>query len=462
MAKKNNKPATTAEKKDEKVTKAPANKAQEKASTQKEKKEKKERVPEFIPEEVKDEVTFVPKEQVDKELIPLATGMPTRSSVDAKAKLVEYGYNRFINNQEFREKNPELHKVYAHNIDVVWLLAMVDIQNELHERKETDLVVKIPVEEIMPLQEIAASLGITLASHKALPSSKGEAQLEIDFGKTEIPKELRNVGKMPEDPDLDPKKQRTAKELAEVLNYLMRKERNIAVALVNTVEWYRKNRIEQASTADGKLAIDNKTVEELINEIFTIINVGDLGIFKGLGSTVYMYTKLHGSPIAAHSLLHHHMSKCGWSEEDIASACKALVQENFRLKKREDDKLNIFDDKAIQATIANLGNQYLDKVFEFANATTDGEDNADKKNEIEYNKSWANRLLQLVKINYFPSGYKPTTDELRMKIGQILNLYRDPMDRLEEYKDTTVEVEYPQKSKEKETKKEETEAPKKN
>lgn len=438
---KEQKPAPSPAPEKQKENKANADKKPaEKSSTQKPKKDK---TPTVIAEEVHE--GFQPSIPIGKE----ALEQTKYSSTDAKARLVEYGFHRFVNNQAFKDKYPEQYNAVAQSVDAVWLLAMVDVQNELSERiSGGELIAKVSPDQIMPLQEVAGMLGITLATPKVIEAKDGSKQLEIDFSKTEIPEELRNAGGAPKEaPDLDPKKPRTAEELADVLYYLMRDTRNIAVALVNTVEWYRKNRIEQAGTADGKLAVDNKSVEELIKEIFNIIDVTKLGIFRGLGSTVYMYTNMHGSPIAAHALLHAHMSKCGWGEEDIASACKALIQENFRLKTIENKDLQPKDNKAIRAIVENIGNDYIDSIFANAHATVT-EENKDKENEIKFEKDKANKILQLVRANYFPSAYKPTDDELRMKIGQIINLYRDPMERLAEYENGNMIGEYPQKKEE--------------
>lgn len=419
----------------------------EKKPTQK--KEKKEHIPTIIPDESenKPSIAITKKSNIDTPI--------QQSSVDAKAKLVEYGYHRFVNNQEMKDKYPEQYAACVKNVDMVWLLAMIDTQKELEQRVASgEFVVRVDTKDLMPLQEVASMLGIELATSKALPCNPTDTQLEIDFSKSNIPETLKNEDNVVNIPDLDPKKPRTAEELATVLNYLIRADRNIATSLVNTVEWYRTNRIEQAISADSKLAVDAKSVEELINEIFNIIDVSKLGIFKGLGSTVYMYTKLHNSPVAAHSLLHKHMSKCGWSEADIASACKALVQENFRLKNLENKDSNPLDDEAIKAIMSNIGESYINKVFDYAHMQIDN--TTENKNEAEVNKAWANRLIQIVRQSYFAPNYKPSDDELHMKIGQIINLYRDPMDRLEAYRDTEVVGEYPQ-TKTVEVKKEETE-----
>ena len=79
------------------------------------------------------------------------------------------------------------------------------------------------------------------------------------------------------------------------------------------------------------------------------------------------------------------------------------------------------------------------------NATKSDEDSK-KKIDLEEAKKNATKIIQNVRMNFFPEKTTPTDDQLRMVIGQIINLYRDPMDRLAEYevaKDITVSCEYP-------------------
>ena len=62
-------------------------------------------------------------------------------------------------------------------------------------------------------------------------------------------------------------------------------------------------------------------------------------------------------------------------------------------------------------------------------------------------------VLGSVKTNFFSKDESPTPDELRLKVGQIINLYRDPASRLAAYCQSSitspVEKEYPEKSPEK-------------
>jgi hypothetical protein len=408
-------------------------KKEEKKPTQQtaDKGKKSPKIPTIIPE-VEEKVGKIPA---------IGNGIPigsNRSSADAKAMLAYVGYQRFINNEEYKNQSPESYANTARSIDAVWLLGMIDIKNEFAERSAAgEFVCKLPAEQIFRLQDIADSLGITLAEPKALPGKENEGQLAIDFNSpdTKIPEELKeNKSEAPAKPiSLDPKDINSLEELVTVLDHLMRKDRNIATNIVNTVEWYRVYCINKEDNAEKKIELDNRTVAEWIEEIFHIIN--SVPLMNGLGRTVYLYTAAQGSPVSAHSLLHKHMAPCGWSEEQIASTLKVLLQENFRYKLKSDENLKATDDKALQAVIGNVGRKYIDDLFNTISAGVTSKPGDKDYSEQQEALKLAKKQFDLVSQNYFPEGQHPSKDEVRMKIGQIINLYRDPMDRLAEYEE---------------------------
>lgn len=406
----------------------------------------------------KSKVPTVIAEEVDATALGRQLGIPidgavksSQSSTDAKAMLVNYGYQRFINNKEFKEQYPEKYAQTAQAIDAVWLLAMVEVKNEFAERTDRgEFIVQISPDQIIPLNEVAEMMGIKLAAPKAIEGPNGEQQLAIDFGKAEAPDELKDKhtanmgGAAPEVPELDIEKISTDEQIKAALEYLIRKDRNIAVNLVNTVEWYRTLRITKEQNTDKRLKLDDRTVFDWITEIFSIIEPS--GLFNGLGKAVYMYTAQHQSPIVAHSLLRTHMKPMGWNDEQVMQAAKALIQERFRMKQKENSELKVTEDKALQALVNNLGNDYITKVLHDYHMIISSDEDPKKKIDLEEAKKNATKIIQNVRMNFFPEKTTPTDDQLRMVIGQVINLYRDPMDRLAEYevaKDIVVSGEYP-------------------
>lgn len=399
-------------------------------------KKKEEKIPTIIPEDATGKNS--PEKKAVERAANLITGIPTagipigsrESSVDGKAMLAFVMQQRYANNEELKKQYPELYADINRSIDVVTLLALVDVRQDLFDRGERgELQLQIAADQVLPLQSMAEMLGIKLAPAKALPGNDG--QMSINFSESEVPTELANSKPKVEIPELDPNKIANDEELKTALNYLISKEKNVAENIVNTVEWYRVYRGLKETDADKKLALDEKTVTDWINEIFSIIQ--PTAILRGLGRAVYLYTSQTGSPCMAHSIMHTHMSKAGWSEEQVAEALRALIGENFRYKLKDDPEAKPEEDKAINAITGLLGNDYIDKLFADYTITTDGVEDS-KKTELEAAREVARKVLGSIRINYFDKQKEtPTLDKMRMVVGQIINLYRDPADRLAEY-----------------------------
>ena len=431
--------------------------AQKDAPKSPDKPKKTEKIPTIIPEDANDGLKGQ-KKALDRaaSLVGGATGIPMgspSSSLDGKAMLSYVMWDKYGKNEELQKHYPELYTDLMKSIDVVTLLALVDVRQELLSRNEKgELNLVIDADQILPLQNMAGLLGIKLAPAKALPGKTDDKQLAIDFAKSEIPAELtpKTTEVKATVPELDPNKITNDEELKSALEYLISKDKNVADNIVNTVEWYRVFCGLKENDANKKLALDEKSVTDWINDIFKIIQPSYL--MNGLGRAVYLYTSQTGSPCMAHAILHHHMSKLGWSEEQVAEALRALISENFRYKLKDDANLKPNEDKALKAITGILGEDYITKLFNDFNISTDGVAD-DKKAALEADRTAARMVLGSVKSNYFDKPKRKfTVDDLRLVVGQIINLYRDPADRLAEYcQDTIVapkEEEYPKKAEE--------------
>lgn len=458
----NNQPAKQPETKQEAKKADPPKKEEKKEAKAPNppKKAKEEKIPTLIPEEAGEKASS--EEKAIKRATALVNGVTgagipigsSSSSPDGKAMLAFVMQQRYANNEELEKHYPELYHDINRNIDVVTLLALVDIRQDLFNRGERgELELISDPNNILRLQSMAELLGIKLSPAKALPNKNGDTQMAIDFAKAEVPEELsKDAGKRSaakEVPELDPNKVNTSEELTAALTHLTTNSQNIPTNIVNAVEWYRNYCILKADTANKKLEMDDKSVADWLNDIFTIVQPQSL--LKGLGRAVYLYTSQTGSPCMAHAILHPYLTKAGWSEDQVASTLKALIQENFRYKLANDEKkeLKPSDDKALQALVGTQGNDYINKLLsDFALDIKSVKD--DEKNEAENSKKLAAMTVSTVRKNYFPKDSKPSTDEVRMAIGRIINLYRDPADRLAEYCQdyviTPKEGEYPEKA----------------
>ena len=409
---------------------------EEKKEEKKDKKDKKEKkVPTFIPEEVHHDELRVQKSS--------AGSAVQRSSADAKSRIMTVIWEKYGKDADFAKQYPEAYTDMMRNLDVVTVLALADIQNELQERTASgELKLTVAADQIMPLQNIAGMLGIELCEVKALPGNTDDKQLKINF-----PEELKEK-KEEKKPELDPSKISSDEELKKAIEFLLRETPNVAVNIASTIQWYHDYCIFKTDNADKKLEYDNRAISEWVNDIFS--KVQPTAILRGLGRSLYLYTKETGSPITAHTVLHHHLSQLGYSEEAIADLVKALITEQFRYNLSTDPKANKDpkEDKAMMAIISNIGNDYIDTLFNNFNA----EITKDTTNEEQFQIKKAKEIVGRVRTNYLKdeaSEKKCTEDALRMAIGRIINLYRDPMNPLMEYTQGSVtsskEGEYPPK-----------------
>lgn len=443
-----------------KTEKQPAQKGAEQQS--KKKQQPKDKTPLVLAEEVTEEVKLGKAIGVPMSNESLATAK--MSSTDAKAQLVNYGYNRFINNQEFKDSCPEAYAHTARAIDTVWLLAMIDVRNEIKLLNAAGrLIVKVEEDQVMPLKEVADMLGIEFATPKAITGPDGEKQLAFDFTdpETKVPPVLEEGAKpQPKvEPDMDYDKVGSDHEkIVEVLDFLLHSDRNLVIALDKTIEWYRGLCIHNAAKSEDKLLIDAKPVNEWIEEIFGIVK--PTGLLRGLGRTVYLRTKHEGSPVAAHCLLHGQLPS--WSDDDIARMLQVLIKENFRYNLESDlidlkgepmktkTTMSPTEDKAIQSILGNLGVKYVDDLMADYSASVPEGATDEQLAEIKDKRANARKIISMVKANYYRGSIEPTTEQYRFAVGKIINTYRQPMDKLAEFDGDypILTGEYPPKAKE--------------
>lgn len=415
----------------------------EKQPTQKEvekPKFKKEKTPTVIAEEVS------PEEAV--RTLAKSVGTPTTgsstSSTDAKAMLAFVGHERFTKNEELKKNYPEQYNAINQAINAVWFLGMLGVQQELESlQADGKLQLIVSPDQVMPLQEMADMFGVKLAAPKELPGAT-DGQLAIPFSAkdTVIPEQLKDpkLAKT-EVPETDIEKVGTDHEkICAALDYLLRKNRNLVISLVDTVEWYRKLCINNAKTADEKLALNDRQIDEWINEIFHLVSVA--GLMKGLGRSVYLYTKKEGAPVSAHCIVHGSIPSV--SDDEIVRIIRTIIQENFRynLEDKIDANGNVIktekvenpsDDKAIRATMGVVGVEYIDKLMHDYTCSVPEGATDEQLAEIKIARDAARKVISLVRANYYPGKVPPTNEQLRFAVGKIINCYRSPMDQIAEF-----------------------------
>lgn len=432
--------ATTSPKKEEKQqTQTKTDKQTAQKDTAQQQKSKKEKIPTVIAEDASEEAMRTLTKSVGTSI------SSSSSSTDAKAMLAFVGHQRFTNNEDLKKNFPEQYNAINQAINAVWFLGMIGVQQEMMGMQaEGKLQLVVSPEQVMPLQEMANMFGVKLAAPKALPGSV-DGQLAIPFSAQEtiIPEELKDpkLAKKLEVPELDIEKVGSDHEMiCSALEYLLRKNRNLVISLIETVEWYQKLCINNESSADTKLALNNREINEWIDEIFHLVPVN--GLLKGLGRSVYLYTKNEGSPVSAHCLLHGQLPNC--PEDDVVRILRVLVQENFRynLEEKIDAKGNVLktekvenptDDKAVQASIGVLGVEYVNTLMSDYSASVPEGATEEQLEEIKEKRNRARKILSLVRANYYPGKVEPTTEQLRFAVGKIINCYRSPMEQIAEF-----------------------------
>lgn len=422
--------------------KKPEQKKSEQKKQEQKKPKKEEKVPTIIPEEV--------SEVEAREKVSKLVEIPTNISENSNSNYPMLGYvmwEKYGKNVELQKQYPEFYNSMMRSLDVVVMLGLIDARQDLLNRGEKgELTFNVDPSMIMPLQNIAEMLGVTLSTTKTIESKSGEQQLQLQF--KEVPEELKDNKKI-DTYEVDPSKITTEEELKNSLDGMIRDGHNIAENLSKTVNWYREYKLFKEENADNKLKIDNMSVGEIMNEIFKLIQ--PTSILKGLGRSIYLYAKGQKSPVMAHAILHHHIAKFGWTEEDIASAVRCLITEQFRYNLEKNSKLQEKDDDAVMSLISNLDNTYINGLFDDLTLDPKQEGDDTKRDELENRKGIAQKIIGSVRTNYFEKDAqnKITRDELQLAVGRIINLYRDPMFRLAEYMGTSYTApktgEYPEK-----------------
>lgn len=409
----------TAEKKQEEVVTPPVQEQEtkEQKEDKQPKKEAKKKPAVVIPEVVEEN-----KETKDSKALANIPIGSTGSSFDAKAMLAFTMNDRYAHNKELSEHYPEFYQSMNRNIDVVVVLSLIDLRNELASKNERgEIKLTISPDQVIQLNEAAAMLGITLAPTKELPSKDSkDTQLSLDFTESKIPESLQEKKEEhTEKVELDPKKITTDEQVAAALSHLLSTGKNIVENIINTVEWYRVYSITKEENAEKKLSLDDRSVGEWLGEIFS--KVPTTCIFNGFGSAMYNYTVTEGNPLHAHSITHSYASRAGWSEDQVADLIKCFITGKYNLKVKEGTTQdNPKENKAIVAIVGDLGLDFVNKLFE------------DLNSEDPIVKAQAKKTVECVRNHYFKKEDKVDLDALRLKVGQIINLYRDPMNRIEE------------------------------
>lgn len=356
-------------------------------------------------------------------------------SADSKVGLATLMQKRYIDNPEAPLKYSQAFINEADNlIDNIALLAILDLREDCIERG-LDLTAEFNGNRVFQVTEACKMLGITLPKPKLLESGQAELNFtdaKVDANIEEAVKQDRKAKKRIADkvPELDPSKITTNEEVIAALEYLLRSNSNGIKGLIATADFLRDHLIFKTTKPEEKAELKAKTIGEWLEEILKLVKPTLL--LTGIGRNIYVNVAQDGNPLAGHALTHNQVLDEKriplLTEVQIADVITTLLRHNamFTLKNEPEEMKgkSIADDRAIQALLQGSG-ALIDKIMSQAEAV-------DKK---AYN---------MIKNAYFPAGvsYVNLEDQMRTKLGQILNLYLPIAERMEQFPEI-VEGEYP-------------------
>lgn len=328
-------------------------------------------------------------------------------SPDAKAHLAYTMQKRWENSE-----NSEFKNSLGTSIDIVVFLSLVDIADSLTEDKRFTFLAD-PM-QIMDIEGMAKHLGIKLNMNydkKLLESGDvKEVQTELEF--VDIPEELTEEEEVI-DPITDPNEITSIDQLPDSLNNIMNnsKNTNMVEGLVKAQDFLRSAKIKLATDTESKLRAESESMSSILEELFNLIKVTPL--ITGLGSTLALYTSQNGNPAMSHAILHRHLAPMGWDEYEIADALTQIIKAGKK-------------EQAIKNLKPNSLYKELDRMFD------EVEMSKLSKNERRDAEAAKNRTIGTVKGCY-KLDRNASSEELKHRIGSILNLYVAPELREEKY-----------------------------
>lgn len=352
----------------------------------------------------------------------------SKMSPDAKVNLACLMQKRYIDNPDASMKYPQAFLDEADNlIDNIALLAILDIREDCIERG-LDLNTTVNSARLLNMTEACKMLGITLPKPKLL--SDGQQQLNfvdatVDANIEKVVKEDRQARKRIEEkiPVLDPSKITTEEEVIAALEYQLRLTQNGTKNIIATIDWLRDYTLFKTTKSEEKPALKLEPMSYWIDEIFK--RVKPTMILTGIGRSIYTNIACDGNPLCGHAIIHNQAMKENregmLTEVQIAEFVTALLKHNaLFVLNEESEKMKdktIIDDRAMQALLK--GNETL------IDGVMSQKEPVDKK------------IYNMIRNAYFPAGagiiYVDFDEQIRTKLGQILNLYLPISERMERY-----------------------------
>lgn len=413
--------------------------------------------------------TEVVNEEGTKKIVEtIAAGKGSASlSLDGQVRLLDLASRRFVENPNAEGKYG---KEFVDSMDRLTAAGIVAVFADVAANDTSQFAYVINKSCYPALVSAANSIGVTLPDVKLLaaPVDKNGTvnenavvvktdQIKVSEETKTQAKEEKNIaeqgaaGKL----ELDPEKvaHMGEEDLNKALKFILidnlKKNKSPKNALIETVEFMQKYRLELANQAENAGEARQKAFERSMYEILkdAFEHVKPTIHLKGIGVGMHAIMTETGSVLPAFLILRGHMTDKGkdkpdWDDQSIADATRALIEiiANDRIENAK-ALLETLDPKEKDAKARKAGYEREIKdneniLNELSNVSFDF---LDKDNE-DVHKAFGRILQQYYKdvdVNERPL-YENLEANLRMQGGIILNLFRAPGNKHQNYDETNL------------------------
>lgn len=388
----------------------------------------------------KEEVQLVETETVETVVNRLSGNKKSTTatmSPDSKVTLASLIQKTFIEDPNAPLKYAQIVLDEMDNIKVdLIVLSLLDLRGECQERG-IDLNIMVANDrKFLQLEAACKMLGVEMGKPKLLENQ----QLGLNFAESKVDANMektianeRAARKAIEEhvPELDPSKITTDEEVNSALEYQMRSSANGIQSLIATVEWLRNYRLFKTKKTDERLALDDKPIGYWVDEILTMVKPTLL--LTGIGRAIRNNIVSDKNPVFGHTLTRMQATlKDGTlliNDKQIANLVVTLLKAtaSFALKNEpEEAQADALKDDTALATLINGSGALVDQI-------------------VARGDAMEKKVFNVVLKSYYPNAEPSpeTTEKVRNKIGQILNLYLPESDRMEQYPEDFDMQEYP-------------------
>lgn len=373
-------------------------------------------------------------EQVAKTEVQSISGVNHGMSADTFARLGCLIQARYVEGNNLGKKYPSQFINTMNDYADVCVIGALVLASEEAKSRGGSLQLLLPPDKVQTIINAANSIGICLPEAKMIESKNGKetaVQAQLDFKDAKVPEAIEKAAKeqinATEVIELDPKKIDSLDNLYKAGSAILsdNKRGTFAKRVADAIDLYKTYYIAHAKTTEEKAAIDNKTIDEWINELIHTSN-GNV-IMKCLGTGMYTSVATTHCPIGAFLLLRKNvMDDKGnpiWTDQSIALAVRALVTN--AAKDRIESMIDA-NGKPKEGAITDLKQDvrltYLDTFSE--DIITKVMDSAERKKDSSLKQIYGLALANFANGETTKTVSPEMQGVIKNKIGATANLFR--------------------------------------